>query len=145
MNRGNRAKGQTVAHRGRRNADEALALAVATGQTLRDAADAVGIGERTASRRWADAGFRRRVAHLRAEMVQRAMGKMADGMAEAADTLRQLLKAEAESVRLGAARSILELGNKLRETVELADRIGELEAIIEGIQGDQQEQAGSAA
>ncbi len=47
-------KGQTVAHRGRRNADDALALALATGQTLRDAAQTAGIGERPASRRWAD-------------------------------------------------------------------------------------------
>ena len=78
-------------------------------------------------------------------MAQRALGKMSDGMAEAADTLRQLLKAEAESVRLGAARSILELGSKLREAVELEDRIGELEAIIEELQSDQKEQAGSAA
>jgi hypothetical protein len=35
-----------VAHNDRRNADEALVLALASGQTLRDAAQAVGIGER---------------------------------------------------------------------------------------------------
>jgi HEAT repeat protein len=134
-----------VAHRGRRNADEALALAVASGQSLRDAAGAAGVSERTAARRWADAAFRRRVSALRGDMVQRCVGRMADGMAEAADVLRQLLKADSESVRLGAARSLLELGVKLREAAELAERIGELEAIIEGIQGDQQEQAGSAA
>lgn len=121
------AKGQTVAHRGRRNADEALALAVATGQTLRDAAQQVGIGERTASRRWADPGFRRRVSELRGDMVQRSLGRMADGMAEAADVLRQLLAAESESVRLGAARSLLELGVRLRESVELEERIATLE------------------
>jgi hypothetical protein len=51
-----------MAHRGRRNADEALALALASGQTLRDAAAAAAISERTAARRWADPGFRRRVA-----------------------------------------------------------------------------------
>ena len=52
--------------------------------------------------RWADPDFRRRVAELRADMVSRATGKMGDGMAEAADVLRALLKAESESVRLGA-------------------------------------------
>jgi hypothetical protein len=36
---------------GRRNADEALALALAGGQTLRDAAAAAGVAERTATRR----------------------------------------------------------------------------------------------
>ena len=54
-------------------------------------------------------------------------GKMADGMAEAADTLRGLLNAEGENVRLGAARSILELGTKLRDAVEIEERLVELE------------------
>jgi hypothetical protein len=121
-----------VAHRGRRNADEALALALATGQTLRDAADATGIGERTATRRMADPAFRQRVAELRADMVQRSLGRMADGMSDAADKLRELLAAESESVRLGAARTLLELGVKLRESVELEARLADLEAQAAG-------------
>jgi HEAT repeat protein len=52
---------------------------------------------------------------------------MADGMAEAADMLRQLLAAKSENVRLGAARSLLELGVKLREAVELEERVRLLE------------------
>jgi hypothetical protein len=116
-----------VAHRGRRNADETLALALATGQTLRAAAEAIGIGERTATRRWADAAFRRRVAELRGDMVQRSLGRMADGMSDAAAKLRELLGAESETVRLGAARALLELGVKLRESVELEERLAELE------------------
>jgi hypothetical protein len=52
---------------------------------------------------------------------------MADGMTEAADTLRGLLTAEAESVGLGAARSLLELGNRLRQWVELERRITDLD------------------
>ena len=95
-----------MAENGRRKGEDALLLALAGGQTVRDAARAAGVGERTATRRWADAGFRRRVARLRAELVERAAGQLADGMAEAAATLRRLLTAEAESVRLGAARSI---------------------------------------
>ena len=74
---------QTVAHRGRRNADEALALALANGQTLCGVAQAVGIGQRTAARRVADPNFRNRVAELQAEVVQRALDKMADGLTEA--------------------------------------------------------------
>jgi hypothetical protein len=116
-----------VAHRGRRNADDALAAAVAAGQTLRDAAAAAGVGERTATRRWADPTFRSRVARLRGDMVARSLGRLADSMAEAADVLRQLLAAKGESVRLGAARSLLELGVKLRESVELEERLCALE------------------
>ncbi len=116
-----------MAHRGRRNADEALALALATGQTLRAAADLAGIGERTASRRWADRAFRGRVSELQWEMVRRSLGRMADGMTEAADVLRQLLAAESENVRLGAARTLLDLGLQMREVVDLEQRLAELE------------------
>jgi len=66
-----------------------------------------------------------------AEMVGRALGKMADGMADAADRLRQLLAAESESVRLGACRALLELGVKLRESVELEQRLADVEARLE--------------
>lgn len=117
-----------MAHSGRRNADDALALAVAAGQTLREAAGAVGIGERTAARRWADDSFRHRVTELRGQMVALALGKMADGMTEAAEALRKLLKAESESVRLGACRAILELTVKLREAVDQEERLQALEA-----------------
>lgn len=122
----------TVAHRGRRNADENLALALASGQTLRDAAVAARVGERTATRRWADPTFRQRVADLRGEMVSRALGRMADGMAEAADVLRSLLAAEGESVRLGACRAMLELGVKLREFADVEERFAALERRAEG-------------
>jgi hypothetical protein len=116
-----------MAENGRRKGYDALALALAGGKTVRDAAQSAGIGERTATRRVADPDFRRRIAELQAEMVGRALGKMAEGMTEAADTLRALLNSEGESVRLGAARSILELANKLREAVELDERLAALE------------------
>jgi hypothetical protein len=121
-----------VAHRGRRNADEALALAVASGQTLRDAAAAAGIGERTATRRWADPAFRRRVGELRREMIGRALGRMAEGMADAAAKLRALLTAAPPAVQLGAARALLELTVRLRESVELEARLAHLEQRIGG-------------
>jgi hypothetical protein len=49
-------------------------------------------------------------------------------MAEAAATVRGLLTAESESVRLAAARTILEFGPKLREAVEVEDRLAAVEA-----------------
>jgi hypothetical protein len=117
-----------VSHRGRKNADESLQGALAVGKTIRQAAALAGVSERTVNRRLQDTAFRRRIEELRAGMVQEALGKMADGMSDAAATLRKLLKAKGESVRLGAARSILELGSKLRESVELESRLQALEA-----------------
>jgi HEAT repeat protein len=116
-----------VAHRGRKNADVALATAVAAGQTLRAAAEAASVSERTAARRSADPEFQRRVADLRHDMVGRCLGRMADAMAEAADVLRALLAAESESVRLGAARALLELGMRVRDAVEVDRRLRDLE------------------
>jgi len=116
---------------GRKNADAALALALAlaSGQTVEAAADRAGIGERTAYLRLTDPKFRVRVSELRAEMVERALGKLAEGMAEAADTLRQLLGAERESVRLAAGRSILEMGIKLQEATKLEELDARMHAL----------------
>jgi hypothetical protein len=121
-----------MAENGRRKRDDALAMALAGGRTLRDAAATAGVAERTATRRWSDPNFRRRVVELRAAAVERATGKMADGMTEAADVLRKLLAAESESVRLGACRTMLELGVKLRESVELEQRLQTLEQRLVG-------------
>src|SRR5262245_54148746 len=109
---------------------EAAALALAAGATLDEAARESGAGSRTI-RTWLhdQPAFSRRVTELRGEMTARALGKLVDGMASAADTLGYLCrKGKSEQVRLGAARALLELGIKLRETVELEARIAALEA-----------------
>jgi hypothetical protein len=87
-----------------RKGDAALVVALAAGKTVRQA-----------------------VAEARSKLVDAALGQLADASAEAVTTLRALLHAEGESVRLGAARSILELGTKLRESVEFEQRISRLE------------------
>ncbi len=116
-----------MADNGREKGDDALLLALAAGDTLRQAAKKAGISERTASRRTADPDFRRRLTEARAGMVERALGKLADGATEAVDTMRRLLKSRKETVRLSAARAMLELGNRLRESVEMQARLVALE------------------
>jgi HEAT repeat protein len=117
---------------GRLKRGEALALALAAGRTVREACRECGISERTAYRRLEDPTFRHLVTEARSEMIKRAVGALADDAVKAADTLRNLLKAESENIRLGAARSILELGTKLRESVELEDRLVALEERFTG-------------
>lgn len=114
-----------------RKKDDILALNLAAGASIAEAATKAGMGERTAYRRLADTAFRQRIQEMRGEMIGRALGCMADSMSEAADVLRNLLRAEAESVRLGAARSLLDLGVKLREAVELESRLVKLERRVE--------------
>lgn len=109
---------------------EAAALALAAGRTQDEAADESGSGTRTI-KTWiaTQPTFTRRIQELRGEMTTRALGKLVDNMTSAADTLGYLCrKGKSEMVRLSAARAILELGTKLRETIELSDRIDALEA-----------------
>lgn len=120
-----------MAENGRRKRDDALAIALASGETIRDAAHITGIAERTATRRMSDPNFRRRLDELRGDMVSRALGKMANGMADAADKLRQLLAAKSEAVQLGACRAMLELTVKLREVVDFEQRLADLERAIQ--------------
>jgi hypothetical protein len=116
-----------VAHRGRRDADELLAAALAAGKTARDAAAAVGVAERTVFRRLADDPFRRRVSELRAGMVAAAAGRLADSMAAASDVLRALLADPDPDVRHRAAVKVIELGARLTELAELVRRVDDLE------------------
>ena len=110
---------------GRKNADAALIVALASGTTR----EAAGVGVATVYRRLEDPGFRRQVDEARAEMIARAVGQLADASAAAVHTLRTLLEfGYPPAVRLGAARSILEIGTKLREAEELERRIAALEA-----------------
>ena len=113
---------------GRKSADEAIIVALAGGRTVQAAARVAGVAESTIYRRLRETEFRRRVTETRAEFTARALGNLAAASTAAAGTLRRLLKAKSEAVRLSAARSILELGTKLRDSVELEQRILALEA-----------------
>src|SRR5262245_61428781 len=93
--------------RGRSGADELLALGLASGLSIVDAARAAGVSERTARRRLGGEGFAGRVDELRDRMVSQAVGRLADATTEAADALRSLLRSGQEYVRLSAAREVL--------------------------------------
>jgi hypothetical protein len=120
-----------MAVRGRKSADDALVLALAAGATMADAAEQAGVSERTAFRRMQDAPFRQQVVITRTRFYEQAVGLLADSLTDAVRTLRALLEADSESTRLGAARTILEAGPRLRESEELAERIAALEAHLE--------------
>jgi AcrR family transcriptional regulator len=116
-----------VAGSGREPADEALAVALAAGRTVADAATAAGVSESTAYRRLRDPEFRARVTELRDEMVSRAAGRLADSMTEAADVLRALLADADPHLRHKAAVKLIELGVKVTELADLERRVEDLE------------------
>ena len=99
------------ANGGKDRNNSALIVALATGKTYREAAAAAHVSERTVERRMADQAFRAQVAEARGEMVDRAVGQASDSMADAITTLQTLMRsAESDSVKLRAARTILEFG-----------------------------------
>jgi hypothetical protein len=90
------------------------------------------LSEQTVGRRLDDSAFRSRLTSVRAKMLDRCIGQLARSLTAASRTLRQLLSAQAETVRLGAARAIVELHGKLHESTELAARLDEVEKLMQG-------------
>jgi hypothetical protein len=117
-----------VAQRKKRNSDHALMIALACGATVEAAARQLGISERAAYRRMEKPDFKRELNQLRSEVVQRAAAMLTAAMMESVKTLLELQKPNvAPSTRLGAARSIIELGMKLCEFTDLGQRLLALE------------------
>ena len=109
-----------------------------------DAALLAGEANRAIARRFGidrSALARHRKAHVSARLIalegerEEARGdqlieagrKLSAGALVASDVLGGLLRSDNERVRLGAARSIIEQAARLRETVELEERVQELE------------------
>jgi hypothetical protein len=118
----------------KKKADEGLVLALACGATPEGAAQKSGLSLRTVYRRLAQPEFRQRVDQVRAEMVRRVAGLFTAAAMASIKTFTTLQESAcSEAVRLGAARAIIELGCKLRQAVELNERVAALEARLEAL------------
>jgi hypothetical protein len=108
---------------------EAAALCLAKGCTIPVASRESKCGARTIKTWLATVpDFKQRVNQLRSEMTARALGRLIRQMTSAASTLGYLSrKASSEMVRLLAASKVIELGIKVREHGELAERMTALE------------------
>ena len=116
-----------MAGNGKRKGEFTLILSLAQGMSVPQAASAAGMGERTAYKRLEDQDVQDRINELRQELFKEAVRQLAASCSLATTTLQHLLNAESEMVRLGAARTILEMANKLRTTVLLEDRLTDME------------------
>jgi hypothetical protein len=118
--------------RGKRSSDNNLLMALACGATVENAARSVGISESTAYRRMRDPQFARRLQEVKGDMVQRTAAMLTASGGESVKTLLALQQPSIPPAsRLGAAKAVLELGVKLRESAELTERIAALEARME--------------
>jgi hypothetical protein len=105
-----------------------LLRALACGATKEAAAQKANVGVATVYRRLNDPAFAHELQKICANMVERTSGSLTAAGTEAVRTLLALMQpSNSGSVRLGAARAVLELGAKLRESVELEQRIAALE------------------
>lgn len=111
----------------RKNADSILLTALASGKSIQACAQMAEVSEATVYRRLRSTKFKRRLIRARGQMLTRSLNLLADGSASAAIVLRKLLKASGEKVRLAAAKAILEQVAKMRESVEMAEQIAELQ------------------
>jgi hypothetical protein len=137
---------------GRRDADALLAIALASGATLKDAAEQVGISLSTAKRRAADPEFMEFVDQARADIVQALRARVVHAGGRALDALERLLGSESESVQLGAARALLgaavprEHASVARFTAKDISGLGEFfwDTLLKFIPDEQQARAASA-
>lgn len=127
-----------MAHRGRRNADSLLIAALAAGKTQSEAAHHAGVSLRTVARRVDEPDFRQAVLETRAALIEQATGKLAESTTRAADALIELLADESATVRLSAARSLLDYAGRYVETGDLTERISRIEALVDAQQSELQ-------
>lgn len=93
---------------GRRDVDDLIAAALAVGASYEQAGEAAGVSKSTVKRRMGDPVFREVVAEAREEAIAVLRGRLLRVAPNALGTLEELATgAESESVRLGAARSLV--------------------------------------
>ena len=112
-------------------ADAALIVHLASGSSPAAAARLAGISEATCYRRLADDAFRQRVEAARSSFWERVLGTLSKGATESAAVLRQLLRCEDCRIQLQAAKIVLEQGIKVRDQVDIAQRIAALEKLAQ--------------
>ncbi len=109
---------------------EAVALLLAAGESIEDAARKSRCVAAPTIRGWLaqQPAFKKRIGQLRSELTERTLGLLADASAQAVLTLWDLCtRGKSESTKLKAADSILAHAVKVREAVELSDRITSIE------------------
>src|SRR5262245_22582697 len=119
---------------GKKGVDDAIIMGLATGLSAPQAAAKAGCSERTVRRRLESAEFRAQVDTTRARMVEAAVEKLSASGKLAVRTLRLLAKSStSDSVKLGAARGILEYMLKAHEIHTVARQVEQLQQQLESM------------
>ena len=113
-----------------RAADDKLAMALAGGKAIAEAAAEAGISERTAYRRLKSVAFRRKLEGLRTEALERGVNRLAQFYAEAVEELCRLCRegTKEDAQKIHAIRLLLETTHEGAKLVDLQARLKALEA-----------------
>lgn len=109
------------------NFAECLAVEVASGSRIREAAGVAGCSISHAYHLSIDSSFQSRVSELRSQATAQAVGKLSSAAIRAVDTLVVLLDSAEPRDRLAAAKAILATLVPLSEFGELRQRIDAME------------------
>lgn len=110
-------------------------LALLSERTITEAARRCGVGERTLRRWLTEPAFKAGCDAARAEIFQNAMARIQVLVHRAVDTLADLLAARKHpAVRLGAARTVVEVGLHQHEATTILRKLAEIEAAQRAIE-----------
>ncbi len=110
-----------------------LAYEVARGTSTPEAAESCGVSQCTVYRRYHDPEFMALVKQLRGKMIDRAIGRLADQFAEAADKLVEIMQGDHPArLQLDAAKALLSLGGDFTLRMQLEELHERIAAIEKG-------------
>ena len=114
-----------------KNREFAIA-ALSAGDSQADAARRAGVNARTIQRWLDDDAFVAAVREARAAALDSALGRLHSLSLKAATTLGLLLSPRSQpSIRLAAARAVLEASLRLRESLDFEARLADVEAKLQ--------------
>jgi hypothetical protein len=120
--------GSSALGRGRHGADALIIGALASGATCEDAGRQAGVSERTVRRRLHGSEFRAEVERLQAQTIQGIAAELKSAASKATATLMELLDPSvADTVRLAAARVILDATTRYHDVGEIEERVRDIE------------------
>jgi hypothetical protein len=115
----------------RNQRDAALADALSSGMSYRQAAEHTGYSLSTVQRRMRDHGFRRRVEEIRAGRLTAINDRLLNAAIGAVERLSWLIEhGESHAVQARAAVGLLAHARQYVETVELEAKVREIEALL---------------
>jgi hypothetical protein len=106
-----------------------MVTAMLSSPTIKDAAKAAGVSERTAWRYSQHPSVKRALAARQDTLLGHASRRLATEMGAAMDVLVTIMRDEdaSDGARVSAARAVLDSGLRLAELVTLAERVAALE------------------